>query len=129
MATNGDLKRWYSLSQNCEPGDFVRVGKDGKLPDSIQMYEIANSVSHITLTDSKSTVVPVLSAGQVITLHDALTKGKIALIHDAFDNVDTMIVERAVLDGKKTISCVYLGRLVLTYTVNGSNSDITFKEL
>lgn len=91
---------------------------------------VLNSASHVTLGDSQHTVVPALSSGQVVSAFNALVAGNIAIIHDAYDNVDTLVTERATIGNNASISCTYLGRLVLTYTVNNSSTvDLTFREI
>lgn len=123
--------RWYGNGSTFYKSETSKIDVDGIMNAIAAKQDknvVINAVDHLTLADSYSTVVPVLSAGQVVTAYNAIVAEKNVFIHDSLDKVDVSVSGRAELGGNVSISCTYLDRLILAYTVTDDGVRISYRE-
>lgn len=91
---------------------------------------IVQSSSYITLQDSSSSSVPALTYTQVNTIYSNLRNyNRVVYIRDNINNMDMIVTSRALVNGKETIYCTFMNRLILSYSSDGSSVTINYTDL
>lgn len=126
MATNKDLKRWYS-GKSAGPKDFARLDDTGKIPPSQCPSEGSGFV--ITATSNKTVnglQVPSLTDAQLHQIYNATVQGVAVTITDATGKMHFSGVTADSVSNDIFVSFLYFDKMVLEY---GEGDVTTFKEI